>query len=251
MTERIMTIFHISDIHIGEKGVSTDDFRRIIDNIESKSKSVTCPLLLVTGDLTGEGLHEEFEQFYSVVNGISIPMVIVPGNHDERNYGAAHFERLFGPRYSTYLTDEVAIYAADSAEPDNDAGHVSRAYYPAIRNFLGSAIDKIRIFALHHHLVPVPHTGREHSVVEDAGDVLGVLDSVHCSMVLNGHRHVPWLWRLNDMVIYNGGTLLSRRTRGAGTQVYTMIEMTKSTATFTLVERNGTERELTRTSICV
>ncbi len=249
MTKSVMTIFHLSDVHIGETGVRLEDFQRIIDEIESESKSVTSPLLLVTGDLTTEGLQEEFEQFYSVVSDSPIRMVIVPGNHDERNYGASHFERLFGPRHSTYSTEDVAIYAADSAEPDNDAGHVSRAYYPTIRDFMVSASDKIRVFALHHHLVPVPHTGREHSVVEDAGDVLGLLDSVRCNIVLNGHRHVPWIWQLNGMIIYNGGTLLSRRTRGAGTQGYTRIEISRTDARFTLIERSGKEHTLAQIPI--
>ncbi len=232
----------MSDIHIGEPGVHIEDLRRVIAEIETTSKDLASPLVLVTGDLTTEGLREEYEAVADAFSSLSLPHIIIPGNHDERNYGAAHFERLLGPRFKTFTSEDIAIYAADSAEPDNDAGHVGREHYPQIREFFKQAEDKIKIFALHHHLIPVPHTGREYNVVEDAGDVLGVLEEAHCSIVLNGHRHVPWLWCLNDMILYNSGTLLSRRIRGAATQAYTRIDFFQDSVTFTLCQKNGTQR---------
>ncbi|MBD3405353.1 MAG: metallophosphoesterase [Candidatus Lokiarchaeota archaeon] len=249
MTESRKTIFHMSDIHIGEAGVRIEDFRHIIDYIEKKENEVTNPLLLITGDLTSDGLPEEFEAFHDVVDGIDIPTIIVPGNHDERNYGAARFEEFFGSRFKRFEDEVVAIYAADSAEPDNDAGHVGRAMYSEIEDFFSEAQDKVRIFALHHHLVPVPHTGREFNVVEDSGDVLGLLTECNCHMVLNGHRHVPWMWHLNDMLLYNTGTLLSRRIRGAITQVHTHINIYPDSVEFIIRDKLGNEKKFAESDL--
>jgi 3',5'-cyclic AMP phosphodiesterase CpdA len=249
MGKTIKTIFHLSDIHIGETGVSLGDFREVIEGIEKRSPHMTSPLILITGDLTGEGLREEYEAFADVIKGIETPLVMIPGNHDERNYGAAHFEELFGERFKTYEDESIAVYAADSAEPDNDAGHVGRVKYNEIHDYLGAAKEKVRIFALHHHLIPVPNTGREHNVVEDSGAVLGLLDRVQCSLVLSGHRHVPWMWNLNDMIVYTTGTLLSRRVRGATTQVHTLIELSKTDVTFTLVETSGSASLFSRAEL--
>jgi Icc protein len=242
LSEPFATIFHVSDIHIGETGVSVKDLKKAMDSIEETAKESPSPLLLVTGDLTAEGLREEYEGAASVLNEVSLPKVIIPGNHDERNYGSAHFEELFGDRFKTYESEHLAIFAADSAEPDNDSGHVGRVKYDEIRDFFNQAKDKVKIFALHHHLIPVPHTGREFNVVEDAGDVLGVLDGARCSLVLNGHRHVPWIWRLGEMVLCNAGTLLSRRVRGANAQLHTRITLSVDTASFTLCFKDGNER---------
>ncbi len=236
---------------MGEYGVTMEDFRDILDNIEKTAKDCVSPLLLITGDLTSDGLREEYEYFQRGFEGFNLPSVIIPGNHDERNYGSAHFEEMFGDRFKTFEDENIALYAADSAQPDNDAGHLGRERYLDMRDFLGAAKEKIRVFALHHHLVPVPHTGREYNVLEDAGDVLGVLDSVKCGLVLNGHRHVPWIWRLNDMILYNTGTLLSRRIRGATTQLHTKIELTREDATFTLRQRDGTEKKWSTQKIVV
>jgi Icc protein len=247
MAEPHTTIFHISDIHVGEDGVTLDDLRKALDRIEKKAENAQSPILVVTGDLTTEGLREEYEGFSSAIEGLSIPYVVIPGNHDERNYGSAVFEEIFGERFKTYQTERVAIYAADSSEPDNDAGHVGRVKYNEIRDFFNNSKDKYKIFALHHHLVPVPHTGREQNVVEDAGDVLAVLDSTRCSLVLNGHRHVPWIWRLSDMIICNTGTLLSKRVRGATTQLHSRIEIMDESVLITLCHKDGTEKVFANT----
>ncbi len=242
MADIVATVYHMSDIHIGEAGVKTKDLERAIRRIEEDASSSPSPVLLVTGDLTTEGLREEYEGAASVLLEVGLPSIVIPGNHDERNYGSAIFEELFGERFKTYETEHFALYAADSSEPDNDAGHVGRVKYNEIRDFYGRSKGKVKVFALHHHLIPVPHTGREHNVVEDAGDVLGVLDSARCSLVLNGHRHVPWMWRLGDMVLYNTGTLLSKRVRGGITQLHTKVEISKDEAVFTLCMKDGSSR---------
>jgi 3',5'-cyclic AMP phosphodiesterase CpdA len=241
LSDSFATIFHASDIHIGESGVSVKDLQKAMDSIEETAAESPSPILVVTGDLTTEGLREEYEGAASVLNEVPIPKVIIPGNHDERNYGSAHFEELFGDRFKTYESNHIAIFAADSAEPDNDSGHVGRVKYNEIRDFFNQAKDKVKIFALHHHLIPVPHTGREFNVVEDAGDVLGVLDGAGCSLVLNGHRHVPWMWRLGGMVLFNTGTLLSRRVRGANAQLHTRISLSSDKVSFTLCFKDGKE----------
>ena len=242
MSDPFATIFHVSDIHIGESGVTVKDLKKVMNSIEETASKSPSPLLLVTGDLTTEGLREEYELAASVLNEVDIPKVIIPGNHDERNYGSAHFEELFGDRFKIFESENLSVFAADSAEPDTDSGHVGRVKYNEIRDFFNQAKDKVKIFALHHHLIAVPHTGREFNLVEDAGDVLGVLENAGCSLVLNGHRHVPWMWRLGWMVLYTTGTLLSSRVRGATTQLHTRISLSADQVTFTLCQKDGTER---------
>lgn len=251
MSEPFATIFHLSDIHIGEAGVTVKDLKKVIGSIEEVAASSPSPLMLVTGDLTTEGLLEEYEGVASVLNEVTFPKVIIPGNHDERNYGSVLFEELFGDRFKTFESEHLAVFAADSAEPDNDAGHVGRVKYNEIRDFFNQAKNKIKIFALHHHLIPVPHTGREFNVVEDAGDVLGVLDGARCSLVLNGHRHVPWMWRLGEMILFNTGTLLSRRVRGSTTQLHTRVSLSVDQVSFTLCHKDGSERLFGESSLRV
>ena len=83
----------------------------------------------------------------------------------------------------------------------------------------------MKILAIHHHLLPVPGTGRERSVVNDAGDLLEVLLSAGVNIVLSGHKHVPYVWRLENMYLANAGTVASLRVRGHTKPCYNVLEI--------------------------
>ena len=81
------------------------------------------------------------------------------------------------------------------------------------------------MFVLHHHLLPVPGTGRERNIVYDAGDAIECLQRSGVDLVLSGHKHVPYAWRLEDMFIVNTGTVSTLRLRGNTRPCYNVIEV--------------------------
>jgi predicted phosphodiesterase len=58
----------------------------------------------------------------------------------------------------------------------------------------------------------------------DAGDLLEVLVHSGVNVVLSGHKHVPYVWRLEDMFIANAGTVSSLRLRGYTKPCYNVLE---------------------------
>jgi 3',5'-cyclic AMP phosphodiesterase CpdA len=137
--------------------------------------------------------------------------------------GYLHFEDLIGPRMWSVDIQGVRVVGMDSSEPDQNEGKVGRGHYEWIhREF--SAPSELRIFALHHHLLPIPGTGRERSTVMDAGDLLEVLINAGVQVVLSGHKHVPYVWRLEDMYVANAGTVSSLRVRGYTKPCYNVLE---------------------------
>src|SRR6266550_4727476 len=85
---------------------------------------------------------------------------------------------------------------------------------------------ELRIFVLHHHLLPIPGTGRERNIVYDAGDAIECLQRSGVDIVLSGHKHVPYAWRLEDLFVINAGTVSSQRLRGKTRPCYNLIEIT-------------------------
>ena len=83
----------------------------------------------------------------------------------------------------------------------------------------------MRIFVLHHHLLPVPGTGRERNIVYDAGDVIECLQRSGVNLVLSGHKHVPYAWRLENLFVVSTGTVSCLRLRGATRPCYNVIEV--------------------------
>jgi Icc protein len=216
----VVTIAHISDPHVGSPYFVPNLMNRVIVELNELEPDV----VICTGDFTNFGYRQEFKTASAYLERIKAPVHSVPGNHDARNVGYVHFEELIGPRYWSTDVQGVRIVGADSSEPDLDEGQIGRERYPWLgEHFAGD--PELKVFALHHHLIPIPGTGRERNIVFDAGDVLEVLLANGVDVVLSGHKHVPYVWRLESLYIVNAGTCASLRLRGHTKPCYNVIEI--------------------------
>jgi 3',5'-cyclic-AMP phosphodiesterase len=218
----VFTICHISDLHCGGPYFVAGLMERAINEINDIGpKIVVC-----SGDLTTFGYKHEYalaKQYLDRIDCGSI--VVIPGNHDSRNVGFVHFEDMFGERNRVLRVGGVTVVAVDSTEPDLDHGVIGRGRYGWIEEQFAEPAD-LKIFVLHHHLLPVPGTGRERNVVYDAGDAIECLQRAGVDLVLSGHKHVPYAWRLEDLFVVNAGTVSSQRLRGRTRPCYNVIEIT-------------------------
>jgi 3',5'-cyclic AMP phosphodiesterase CpdA len=220
--DRTFQIAHISDIHCGGPHFMPSLMDRAIGEINDLQPD----LVVCSGDLTTFGFKQEFAQAKSYLDRLECDaLVVVPGNHDSRNVGYVHFEQLFGDRNSVLSVDGVTVVAIDSTEPDLDHGQIGRGRYRWIEEQFRAHEAELRIFVLHHHLLPVPGTGRERNVVYDAGDAIECLQRAGVDLVLSGHKHVPYAWRLEDLFIVNTGTVSSLRLRGNTRPCYNVVEI--------------------------
>ncbi|AKB24721.1 3',5'-cyclic-nucleotide phosphodiesterase [Methanosarcina sp. MTP4] len=200
---------------------------KIADSMIESINGLSPDIVVITGDLTENGFSAEYDGVKQFIDRIKCKnKVLVPGNHDSKNAGYLHFEDLFDDRFSTHRLGNVTIVGADSSQPDLDEGHVGRENYGWIKEAFSG--DEFKVFALHHHLVPIPLAGRENTVLVDAGDVLNLLNGCKVNLVLCGHCHIPWVWNLNNMLVVNAGTICSSKTRGKTSQCYNLIQAESS-----------------------
>ena len=151
----------------------------------------------------------------------------MPGNHDARNVGYLLFEHTFGARDSRLRLDagsRLTLVAVDSSKPDLDEGEIGREHYGWIQEGFAGPAD-LRVFVCHHHLMPIPGTGRERNQVLDAGDVLSLLRQAEVDLVLSGHRHVPYVWPVAGMLLVHSGTVSTLRTRGFPHPAYNLLRV--------------------------
>jgi len=221
-TDDRLTICQISDIHCGSVHFIPDLLERSILEINDLEPTA----VVVSGDLTDAGYRQQFEEAAEYIRRFRCAnLMVIPGNHDSRNVGYVHFERLFGERYSILEFEEAIMVGIDSSEPDLNDGRVGREHYDFIHESFAKAGNKLKIFVVHHHLIPIPGTGRERNIVFDAGDVLELLADTGVDLVLSGHKHVPYCWRLENMFIANAGTASTTRLRGNTRPCYNVIEI--------------------------
>jgi 3',5'-cyclic AMP phosphodiesterase CpdA len=214
-----MRLAHISDLHVSSHYFVKEWADKVIDMVNNSEVD----LVVITGDLTMDGHPHEYDMVDEVIDRIVPEKFIVPGNHDAMNGGYEIFEEKYGTRKPYFENDEVAIVGMDSSEPDIHDGQIGRHNYPTIRDKL--TIDKVTILALHHHIIPIPKTGREWNILMDAGDVLSLCVDIRLDMVLSGHRHLPWVWELQDTYFVTAGTACTRRLKGRSFPSFNMIDI--------------------------
>jgi len=215
------TIAHLSDIHCGGPYFVPNLMERALAEVNDLDPDI----VICSGDLTTFGFKQEYAMAKEYLDRIRCEQfVVIPGNHDSRNVGYVHFEEMFGPRNSVLRVGGVTVVAVDSTEPDLDHGQIGRGRYRWIEEQFADPAD-LKIFVLHHHLLPVPGTGRERNIVYDAGDAIECLQRSGVNLVLAGHKHVPYAWRLENLFVVNAGTVSSLRLRGNTRPCYNVIEV--------------------------
>jgi len=218
-------IAQISDVHVGGARYHQELLRTAIDEVNVAEPD----LVIVAGDLTDDGYPDQYPLAHEELARIACEHVVcVPGNHDARNVGYVLFEDTFGARDSRLALDlpggKLALVAVDSSKPDLDEGEIGREHYGWIEEGFAGEAD-LRLFVCHHHLMPIPGTGRERNQVLDAGDVLSLLRQSRVDLMLGGHRHVPYVWPVAGMLLVHSGTVSTLRTRGFPHPAYNLIRV--------------------------
>ncbi|MHA2224021.1 MAG: metallophosphoesterase family protein [Candidatus Hodarchaeales archaeon] len=205
-------LFHKKAFNIGVKLINT----RLKANPDS--------LLLHLGDITDSGTYEDF-LFSKKILDKSFPDInyfSIPGNHDMRNIGDQLWSDFFDERQflidTTKEGGNMIILGIDSSEPDKNIGRIGDRGIEAISELQSYPDDIIKILCFHHHLLPIPNTGRERSMILDAGDVMRAIWDGGVDVIITAHRHYPNLFSLSNgerrCLLVNCGTFSSFKTRG-------------------------------------
>ncbi len=200
-------IVHASDFHFSGPYFSENLWKEFCAHVRHLNPDI----FLITGDITDEGYPHEYALAKQYLDSLEGEKLVLPGNHDARNVGYEVFEEIFGPRWNIWKSDGICILCGDSSEPDIDDGHIGRENYALMEKTLDCS--DFTMFAIHHHLIPIPGTGRERNIPVDAGDVLKIITSTRTNLVLSGHKHVGWSWKLESTVFLVAGTATTTRVK--------------------------------------
>ena len=216
-----MEIVQLSDIHVGAQ------FREaVFDQVIEEVNSLKPDVVIITGDLTNEGLKEQYEKCKTLISKINVDRIIaISGNHDYRNTGYLHFKKYFPYQTINELSDDVVLITIGTARPDRDEGEVGHRQTLWLERTMKKYKKRIKILAMHHHLIGIPDTGSDRLTIIDAGDVLRATLASDVDLVLCGHKHRPWLWDFNKLLIANAGSVSSERVRGFFENSYNIIKI--------------------------
>ena len=235
-----MEIVQLSDIHVGAQ-FRADIFEKVIEEVNSLNPDA----VVITGDLTNEGLKEQYEKCKALISKIHVEKIIaVSGNHDYRNTGYLHFKKYFPFQTINELSDDVVLITLGTARPDRDEGEVGYRQISWLERTMKKYQSKTTILAMHHHLIGIPDTGSDRLTIIDAGDVLRATLDSNVNLVLCGHKHRPWLWDFNNLLIANAGSVSSERVRGFFENSYNIIKIENGNISVDLKVVGGERKSL-------
>jgi len=214
-----MIIVQLSDLHVGSQ-FQPEVFETVVKEVNELNPDV----IVITGDLTNEGLVKEYKQCKLLLTKFNTKKIIsISGNHDYRNTGYLLFKKFFPFETVNELDGDVVLVTVGTARPDRNNGEVGYRQNLWLERTMKKYKDKVKIVAMHHHLIPIPDTGSDEITVVDAGDVLRTILDTHVDVVLCGHKHRPWAWNFGKLTVVNAGTATSERLRGLFENTYNIL----------------------------
>ena len=165
-----MLIIQISDIHVGPE-FRDDVFHRAVDEINELDPD----LLLVTGDLTENGLLSQYEGAAELMKQFTCRRrLYTSGNHDYRSTGYLLFRQFF-PSKPVLRTRDLLVATLGTARPERNDGEAGHRQIVWLENLLRQEKRRFKLVMMHHHLVPVPDTGPNTIPILDAGGCTSLL----------------------------------------------------------------------------
>jgi len=241
-----MRIAHISDIHCN---YGSDFNSKVFDNAVKLLNKTDSDLVFISGDLTTWGLLSEYKLAKENLKKINGKIIIVPGNHDERNLGYQLFPEFFGDPSFIHTYTNLNFVGLPSSEPDKDGGRLGRRRHRLIEKGIKND-KKLTIVGFHHHLIPVPNSGREKNIIEDAGETLDIILKNEIPLVLMGHRHVPYGVKIHKTLLVNSGTFSCNRTRAHFGHTFNIIDIDNENITVTVVDiTNNKQKKMIKFNI--
>jgi 3',5'-cyclic-AMP phosphodiesterase len=187
----VIVFAHVSDIHIGGDDRNTGRTARIMGYLNSLSKPLDA--VLVTGDITHNGLPEEYKTARDLLAS-PLPVLTCPGNHDER----AAYRTAFlgqnaedGPVNQVRRVGDVVFALCDSSVPGRYEGALSDETLAWLAKVLAETPRDVPVLiCLHHPPVPLhsPELDAMRLVDEERlAELIRV--QPHVAAILCGHAH--------------------------------------------------------------
>lgn len=242
-------IVHLSDFHFD----GSPELRRALRSLVDAAIARDPDLAVVTGDLSADGRPDQLDEVADELSRFgAVPRVVIPGNRDLQPSMGPPGEARPLPvdsdlDYFLALEPALTLGFEDGVPGDPEAIWTSRfgglapmyrgpdvhvvgvtttprlrseALEVAARQMRRAAPGAVRVFALHHGLLPVPGRKlRDGDLSHRAGDVLALLADLNVDLALHGHIHRANAWQLSDgngaIVVASAGALVNDGRRDA------------------------------------
>ena len=198
-----MMIAQITDLHVRPRGKVA--YERVDTNamleaavaaIESLPRKPD--LVIASGDLTDCGLAEEYQVLRDILEPLSMPVYLVPGNHDRRaelfaEFGSdGYLKNDDGFLHYTIEGHEMRLIGLDTVVPGHGHGEMCAKRLAWLEGRLAERLEQPTLVFMHHPPFSTGLADMDRINCRNGASMAGVVRRVdNVERVVCGHHHRP------------------------------------------------------------
>jgi 3',5'-cyclic-AMP phosphodiesterase len=198
----------LSDLHVRAEDDGHQGAQRLAAVIDAVAALDPAPdAVLVTGDLGENGTLSEYERVARLLDGLRMPVHVLPGNHDDRSVMAEHFPGGSGEEPWSYavVLGPLRLVACDTTMPGQDAGSLDGGRLEWLRDALEHERELPTVLAMHHPPISIGVGALDEIGLPGEDRVaLGRLLGEHpqVARVVTGHVHTATLGSIGGREVF-------------------------------------------------
>ena len=170
----------ITDTHIGYKNAD-EELSAIVNSI---NKIDSIDFVVATGDITEKGTNKELETAKNILDKLTVPLLIIPGNHDTKwsESGGSKFIELWGNDRSEYKIDNSIFVGLNSGIPwRGGGGHLKPDDLLWLDDILSKTDSTTEVYFFVHHSF--------NDEIDNWFKASNILCDYNIKAVMHGHGH--------------------------------------------------------------
>ncbi|MBL1214847.1 MAG: PQQ-binding-like beta-propeller repeat protein [Ignavibacteriae bacterium] len=180
----------ITDTHIGYK--NADKNLELIVAAINKIDSID--FIAATGDITEKGMTGELESAKGILDKLTKPLYVLPGNHDTKwsESGGAKFIELWNDDKFSFTIDNSLFIGLNSAIPwRGGGGHLQPDDLIWLKDELAKSDSGTDVYFFVHHPL--------NEEIDNWYKASNILRNYNIKLILHGHGHENKLYQLNKI----------------------------------------------------
>ena len=190
-----LSVAQVTDIHLFADesqallGIpTTHSFEAVIERLKQINSEID--LLLVTGDLSGDGTPGSYENLQDLFNQLQIPTYWLPGDQDCAIAMEEYLNLGLVSRRKCFERGGWNFILLNSSIPDQVHGFLSSKTLSWLEQQLEVIGESPTLLALHHPPFPVNSTWLDNTNLQNPEELFQILDRYpQVKLVLFGHIH--------------------------------------------------------------